>query len=435
MQLNKVSLDKMKIFNVFCVVVYVFQIAIAEQKVLSFLSLYSSAETDQDSFQILTSPGIVSAGIEEVDYNLSSFSDSISESLHALDSKLTSSITLDYETAIILLNSSIEDKLNSIDDLELNIQKLQSELSENSNRCDVFSTCKGCSMNENCVWCKTEHKCVSGDSNGPFHEECTEFAHRNCNEIGCEQYLSCENCMANPSCGWCDNALYCMKGDRTHTGGCDPVFFYSAYLPGKDYCPSELNHAAKTLRLHERNFSDNWTASPVDSYISNNPTLSKSRRIHDIQTEIAELQQKRGKLQAEVEELEFSKQKLLKEANEAVSIGVPSAYVPIRTQNLSEYADYIKQAEDTALVHNFEDLKGLINKQIKEDKYRISRDSEIFPSDFIQPVSNNPYQTFQPTSTQPEHGQPVSEAPKSSSRLESISNNLKLESINPAKHH
>ena len=435
MLLNKVSLDKMKIFNVVCVVVNILQIAIAEQKVLSFLSLYSSAETDQDSSQILTSPGIVSAGIEEVDYNLSSFSDSISESLHALDSKLTSSITLDYEATIIILNSSIEDKLNQIDDLELNIQKLQSELSENSNRCDVFSTCKGCSMNENCVWCKTEHKCVSGDSNGPFHGECTEFAHRNCNEIGCEQYLSCENCMANPSCGWCDNALYCMKGDRTNTGGCDPVFFYHAYLPGKDYCPSELSHAAKTLRLHERNFSDNWTASPVDSYISNNPTLSKSRRIHDLQTEIATLQQKRGKLQAEVEELEFSKRKLLKEANEAVGIGVPSAYVPIRTKNLSQYADYIKQAEDTALIHNFEDLKGLINKQIKEDKYRISRDSGIFPSDFMQPVSNNPSQTSQPTSTQPEHSQPVSEAPKSSSRSESISNNLKLESINPAKHH
>jgi hypothetical protein len=149
-----------------------------------------------------------------------------------------------------------------------------------------------------------------------------------------------------------------------------------------------------------------------------------------LQTEIATLQQKRGKLQAEVEELEYSQQKLLKEANEAVSIGVPSAYVPLRTKNLSQYADYIKEAEDTALNHNFEDLKGLINKQIKEDRYRTTRDSAFFPSDLTQPASANPSQTSQPPNPHEEF-----EVPKSSSRSESISRNVKLEAINLGKHH
>lgn len=438
----------MKIFNVlYFPIVYIFlQTSSANQYPLSFLSLdqhISKESSSEDALPALSSSGAISAGIEELDYSLSSLSSHIDDSLQALDSKLTSSITLDYEAAIVILNSSIQDKLNIIDDIDLNIQILTSSLSDYSNQCDRFSTCKGCSMNSNCVWCKTEHRCISGDSDGPFHAECSEFSYKNCNETGCEQYLSCETCLASPSCGWCDNALYCMKGDRTNTGGCDAVFFYHAYIPGKDYCPSELQNDAKRLRLHERNFSEQWTASPVDSYINSNPTMSNSRITHDIQTEIIELQQKRAKLEREIEELQFNIEKITSETGSAVKITIPDSYIPIRTKNLANYTDYIKQTEDQNLNGKFDDLKTLVNKQIKEDNYRSdTKDIQNVSSEYMQPVFGPSPIVYSQGYSSVLQSQPVQtipnsselDKPKQSSRSDSLSNNLKLDTLDISKH-
>ena len=189
------------------------------------------------------------------------------------------------------------------------------------NKCGGFRTCDACQYNPLCVWCDVEQVCVGGDSDGPFHGECTYFSYQSCYSNGCRSHNRCSSCVGSLTCGWCLNGGTCMdNGDN-----CDHVLFIHNNMPGT-ICPvEEINYP--------------------ELYITNNPSASENKIAEDAERRVLDLRNQSVKIIQEIQELEYSKAKLIEESQINLKTKIPIIQTQELNSELEEQVDRFARIE------------------------------------------------------------------------------------------
>ncbi|MEZ4390074.1 MAG: matrixin family metalloprotease [Polyangiales bacterium] len=87
--------------------------------------------------------------------------------------------------------------------------------------CARFTSCAGCTPNQNCGWCESSNSCQTGTSTGsttgPACSGNWRWDPRTCTGATdpCNAFTSCSSCTAQNQCGWCGATNRCVLGTPT----------------------------------------------------------------------------------------------------------------------------------------------------------------------------------------------------------------------------
>ena len=87
--------------------------------------------------------------------------------------------------SVTLINNEIFDKQNELIMTHEKIENIRDLVIGSDEYCDNFDSCGTCTMNEKCIWCYGNNKCVPGNSSGPVEGKCAQFDFLECTISGC----------------------------------------------------------------------------------------------------------------------------------------------------------------------------------------------------------------------------------------------------------
>ncbi|OMJ76644.1 hypothetical protein SteCoe_23947 [Stentor coeruleus] len=274
-----------------------------------------SALASQQSFlqQALTSTGKVAEGVESLSEELSSYSSSLDTSFSDLDNEIDSSLQVSAEIGATLFEGKSESLSIELDSLNKDINDIEVLLAVEYNFCEDFSTCSGCVMNSNCVWCTSLGLCLEGDSEGVYGFECESWEYEKCSFGSCKYYDTCVSCLATELCGWCERTNECIDD----SGDCSKAFYYGV----GSICPY-----SEDIIIDNGNEDDLITLDPLWE-------------------ELAELREESAEITAIIEELAKDQEDMLGTASDAVEREISTVEINVDLANLVETVDLLKTQE------------------------------------------------------------------------------------------
>lgn len=302
------------------------------------LSLYhqstSFLEISEDP-SISTSAGSLAAGVHNIDKSISSISSQLSLSLDSLGLKIDQSQLASTSALISLINSEIESKQQSLSTINSEIHFVLRNTDGLYNKCGGARTCEACQYNPLCVWCEIEQICVGGDSDGPFHGECSYFSYQSCYTNGCKSHNRCTDCIGSLTCGWCMNGGSCMDD----MGTCDNSLYVHVNVPGSS-CPDDITYP--------------------DVYVNANPSGSKNSAQVEGERRVIDLRNQSVALVKQIQELELAKAKLIEDTELAGKILIPQVKTADLNEELQEKVDRLARKES-------KELKAQTDKEIPKE--------------------------------------------------------------------
>jgi LMP repeated region. len=95
--------------------------------------------------------GSIGKGLEDISNSISSLSTKESSAIADVNTKINKVISQTYASAASILNTRIVNLENDLDEINKEIEDVYKEITLESQKCEEFSDCSGCTANSNCV--------------------------------------------------------------------------------------------------------------------------------------------------------------------------------------------------------------------------------------------------------------------------------------------